>query len=87
MNTSANPQAMAHYAFDKVSPISTLPITTVHPTARRKKPSGMIMKKSFLPYRDELAVSTKAGHDMWPGPYGVDGGLPGKYLMNRLSTR
>ena len=28
------------------------------------------MKKSFKPYRDELFVSTKAGYDMWPGPYG-----------------
>lgn len=31
---------------------------------------GQIMKSSFAPYRDELFISTKAGHDMWPGPYG-----------------
>ena len=31
---------------------------------------GMIMKKSFMPYRDELFISTKAGHEMWAGPYG-----------------
>lgn len=31
---------------------------------------GRIMKKSLAPFRDELFISTKAGHDMWPGPYG-----------------
>ena len=40
------------------------------------------MKKSFLPYRDELFISTKAGHDMWPGPYGNWGSR--KHLMNSL---
>ena len=34
---------------------------------------GQIMKSSFAPYRDELFISTKAGHDMWPGPYGTWG--------------
>ena len=32
---------------------------------------GAILKKSLLPYRDELFISTKAGHDMWQGPYGT----------------
>jgi L-glyceraldehyde 3-phosphate reductase len=31
---------------------------------------GQIMEKDFLPHRDELMISTKAGWDMWPGPYG-----------------
>ena len=31
---------------------------------------GHILKKDLLPYRDELLISTKAGYDMWPGPYG-----------------
>src|SRR3954462_1739653 len=31
---------------------------------------GVLMAKDFRPYRDELIVSTKAGYDMWPGPYG-----------------
>ena len=43
---------------------------------------GMIMKKSLAPYRDELFISTKAGHDMWPGPYGEWGSR--KYLMASL---
>ncbi len=31
---------------------------------------GKIFKEDFAPYRDELIISTKAGYDMWPGPYG-----------------
>ena len=34
---------------------------------------GRVMAADFRPYRDELIISTKAGYDMWPGPYG-DGG-------------
>lgn len=40
---------------------------------------GHILKKSFRPFRDELIISTKAGHDMWPGPYGSWGSR--KHLM------
>jgi len=43
---------------------------------------GEIMRDDFLPYRDELVISTKAGWDMWPGPYG-DGGSR-KYLLASL---
>lgn len=43
---------------------------------------GHIMKKSLAPYRDELFISTKAGHDMWPGPYGNWGSR--KYLFSSL---
>ena len=43
---------------------------------------GQVMKSSFLPYRDELFISTKAGHDMWEGPYGNWGS--GKYLLASL---
>jgi len=31
---------------------------------------GQIFRSDFQPYRDELIISTKAGYDMWPGPYG-----------------
>jgi L-glyceraldehyde 3-phosphate reductase len=40
---------------------------------------GRILKKDFLPYRDELLISSKAGWDMWPGPYGNLGSR--KYLI------
>ncbi|UBM60919.1 L-glyceraldehyde 3-phosphate reductase [Marinilongibacter aquaticus] len=40
---------------------------------------GHILKKDFLPYRDELIISSKAGYRMWPGPYGEWGSR--KYLI------
>src|ERR671932_116655 len=43
---------------------------------------GRILREDFLPYRDELIVSTKAGYDMWPGPYGEWGSR--KYLLASL---
>ncbi len=43
---------------------------------------GAILREDLRPYRDELVISTKAGWDMWPGPYG-DGGSR-KYLMASL---
>ncbi len=43
---------------------------------------GILYKQDFLPYRDELIISTKAGHLMWPGPYGEWGSR--KYLIASL---
>jgi L-glyceraldehyde 3-phosphate reductase len=43
---------------------------------------GRIMAEDFRPYRDELVISTKAGYDMWPGPYGDRGSR--KYLLASL---
>ncbi len=43
---------------------------------------GRILKKTFQGYRDELIISTKAGYDMWPGPYGNWGSK--KYLVASL---
>jgi L-glyceraldehyde 3-phosphate reductase len=40
---------------------------------------GLLLKRDFLPYRDELIISSKAGFDMWPGPYGNLGSR--KYLV------
>jgi L-glyceraldehyde 3-phosphate reductase len=44
---------------------------------------GRLMKEDFRPYRDELVISTKAGWDMWPGPYGQGGGSR-KYVLSSL---
>jgi L-glyceraldehyde 3-phosphate reductase len=44
---------------------------------------GRLMREDFRPYRDELVISTKAGWDMWPGPYGQGGGSR-KYLLSSL---
>jgi L-glyceraldehyde 3-phosphate reductase len=43
---------------------------------------GQILRKDFRDYRDEMLISTKAGWDMWPGPYGVGGSR--KYLLASL---
>jgi L-glyceraldehyde 3-phosphate reductase len=43
---------------------------------------GRIMREDLRPYRDELVISTKAGYDMWPGPYGDHGSR--KYLLASL---
>lgn len=43
---------------------------------------GRILKSDLMPYRNEMVISTKAGYDMWKGPYG-DGGSR-KYLMASL---
>src|SRR5215472_8600802 len=43
---------------------------------------GRILREDLLPYRDELVISTKAGWDMWPGPYGDWGSR--KYLLASL---
>jgi L-glyceraldehyde 3-phosphate reductase len=43
---------------------------------------GRLMKADFGPYRDELLISTKAGYDMWPGPYGEWGSR--KYVLASL---
>jgi L-glyceraldehyde 3-phosphate reductase len=44
---------------------------------------GTLLKQDFKPYRDELIISTKAGWDMWPGPYGQGGGCR-KYMLASL---
>jgi L-glyceraldehyde 3-phosphate reductase len=44
---------------------------------------GTIFAQDFKRYRDELILSTKAGYDMWPGPYGQGGGSR-KYLLSSL---
>ena len=53
------------------------------PYGSAEKNFGKILKKDFAPYRDELLISTKAGWDMWPGPYGQGGGSR-KYLLASL---
>jgi L-glyceraldehyde 3-phosphate reductase len=43
---------------------------------------GVLMEQDLRPFRDELVISTKAGYDMWPGPYGEWGSR--KYLLSSL---
>ncbi len=43
---------------------------------------GRVLREDFRSYRDEMVISTKAGYDMWPGPYGEWGSR--KYLLSSL---
>jgi L-glyceraldehyde 3-phosphate reductase len=52
------------------------------PYGSAEENAGRILRSDFGPYRDELVVSTKAGWDMWPGPYGDLGSR--KYLLASL---
>ena len=52
------------------------------PAGSAEKNFGRIRKEDLAPYRDELIISTKAGYDMWPGPYGNFGSR--KYLLASL---
>ena len=52
------------------------------PAGSAEENFGRILDKDFLPYRDELVISTKAGYGMWPGPYGDWGSR--KYLISSL---
>ena len=75
-------KAMAHYAFDKGICHFDLANNYGPEFGTAEENFGRLMESSFRPYRDELFVSTKAGWDMWPGPYGNWGSR--KYLMASL---
>lgn len=82
VNSFANAQAMTHYAFDHGITHFDLANNYGPSYGSAEETFGQIMKKSFRPYRDELFISTKAGYDMWPGPYGNWGSR--KHLMASL---
>lgn len=82
VNTLANATAMSHYAFDHGINHFDLANNYGPSYGSAEETFGILMKKSFLPYRDELFISSKAGFDMWPGPYGNWSSR--KYLMASL---
>lgn len=82
VNTLANSRAMAHYAFDHGITHFDLANNYGPSYGSAEETFGQLMEKSFRPYRDELFISSKAGYDMWPGPYGNWGSR--KYLMASL---
>jgi L-glyceraldehyde 3-phosphate reductase len=65
-----NSRAMLRRAFDLGITHFDLANNYGPPYGSAEETFGQILKKDFLPYRDELIISTKAGWDMWPGPYG-----------------
>lgn len=81
-STMENIKAMAHYAFDNGICHFDLANNYGPEYGTAEENFGRLMENSFRPYRDELLISTKAGWDMWPGPYGNFGSR--KYLMASL---
>lgn len=77
-----NGRAMARRAFDLGVTHFDLANNYGPPPGSAEMNFGVLYKQDFHPYRDELIVSTKAGYDMWPGPYGEWGSR--KYLLASL---
>ncbi|HSZ63466.1 MAG TPA: L-glyceraldehyde 3-phosphate reductase [Terriglobales bacterium] len=77
-----NSRAMLRRAFDLGITHFDLANNYGPPYGSAEETFGQILKKDFLPYRDELIISTKAGWDMWPGPYGDFGSR--KYMLASL---
>lgn len=73
---------MAHYAFDHGIVHFDLANNYGPAYGAAEENFGRLMERSFRPYRDEMFISTKAGYDMWPGPYGNWGSR--KYLTASL---
>jgi L-glyceraldehyde 3-phosphate reductase len=77
-----NSRAMLRRAFDLGITHFDLANNYGPPYGSAEETFGQIFQKDFLPYRDQLMISTKAGWDMWPGPYGDLGSR--KYLLASL---
>ena len=65
-----NGRAIARRAFDMGVTHFDLANNYGPPPGSAEVNFGTLYKQDFHPYRDELIISTKAGYDMWPGPYG-----------------
>lgn len=76
-------RAVARRAFDLGITHHDLANNYGPPNGSAETNFGRLMREDFKPYRDEMIISTKAGWDMWPGPYGSGGGSR-KYLLSSL---
>ena len=77
-----NGRAIARRAFDLGVTHFDLANNYGPPPGSAEENFGTLFRQDFHPYRDELIISTKAGYDMWPGPYGEWGSR--KYLLASL---
>ncbi len=75
-------RAMCRRAFDLGVTHFDLANNYGPPAGAAEETFGKILRVDFQPFRDELIISTKAGYDMWPGPYGEWGSR--KYLLASL---
>lgn len=83
VDTLANSREMLHFAFDHGVTCFDLANNYGPSYGSAEETFGRIMQSSFRPYRDEMIITTKAGWEMWPGPYGNCGSR--KYLMASLN--
>jgi L-glyceraldehyde 3-phosphate reductase len=79
-----NGRAIARRAFDLGVTHFDLANNYGPPPGSAEETFGVLFRQDFHPYRDELIISTKAGYDMWPGPYGEWGSR--KYLLASLDA-
>lgn len=82
VNQLATCRDILHFAFDHGVVAFDLANNYGPSYGSAEETFGQIFRKSFRPYRDEMFVATKAGYDMWPGPYGNWGSR--KYLVSSL---
>jgi L-glyceraldehyde 3-phosphate reductase len=82
LDSFENARAMAHYAFDHGITHFDLANNYGPPPGSAEENFGKLLAQDFAPYRDELIISSKAGWDMWLGPYGNLGSR--KYLIASL---
>ena len=73
-------QAILRRAFDRGVTHVDLANNYGPPYGSAERNFGTLFARDFRPYRDELVISSKAGYDMWPGPYGQGGGSR-KYII------
>jgi L-glyceraldehyde 3-phosphate reductase len=79
-----NGRAIARRAFDLGITHFDLANNYGPPPGSAEETFGRLLREDFQPYRDELIISTKAGYDMWPGPYGEWGSR--KYMLASLDA-
>jgi L-glyceraldehyde 3-phosphate reductase len=78
----ANCRSILRHAFDNGITHFDLANNYGPPPGSAEETFGRVIQKDFRPYRDEMVIATKAGYDMWPGPYGDFGSK--KYLVASL---
>ncbi len=82
VNPLSRSKEILHHAFDQGIVSFDLANNYGPSYGSAEETFGIVMQKSFRPYRDEMFIATKAGYDMWPGPYGNWGSR--KYLISSL---
>lgn len=82
VNPLSRSKEILHHAFDQGIVSFDLANNYGPSYGSAEETFGIVMQRSFRPYRDEMFIATKAGYDMWPGPYGNWGSR--KYLISSL---